>query len=151
MSKELIQQALDALQDPALGYPGNRRLTAVHALTAALALPDAQPVASVQAWRDVAAEAYEHWDNDREMKVGKILRAMADPDFAKSYGKKYAALHATPQPAIALESAKLTTDDIWGLWESENGLEDCDLARCRDFEKVVRAIEAAIHAKQAAK
>lgn len=26
---------------------------------------------------DLAVEAYDHWDNDRDAKVGKILRALA--------------------------------------------------------------------------
>ena len=45
-----------------------------------------------------------------------------------------------PQPA---KREPLTTGQIRKWWASENGLEDCDMAKLDDFEKVVRAIEAA--------
>ena len=58
------------------------------------------------------------------------------------------AKQATPQP-VAAQPAKLTNKEIIDWWESENGLEDCNLCKAGDFIKAVRAIEQAIHAKQA--
>lgn len=35
--------------------------------------------------KGMAADAYEAWDNDRDAKVGKLLRAMADDEFRAMY------------------------------------------------------------------
>ena len=37
----------------------------------------------------------------------------------------------------------LTDGQVWDWWRSENGLEDCYMAKFSDFSKVVRAIERA--------
>ena len=49
-------------------------------------------------------------------------------------------LNVAPQPA---QRKPLTTQEIREWWASENGLEDCEMSKLDDFEKVVRAIEAA--------
>lgn len=41
----------------------------------------------------------------------------------------------------------LTPDEILKWWQSENGLEDCDMSRLADFIKVVYAIEAKLREK----
>ena len=41
----------------------------------------------------------------------------------------------------------LTTKEIREWWASENGLEDCGMAKLDDFEQVVRAIEAKLKEK----
>ena len=44
----------------------------------------------------------------------------------------------------------LTDEEIRKWWSSENGLEDCVMCKIDDFEKVVRAIEAAVIKRLAA-
>lgn len=46
-------------------------------------------------WPEVAVEAFEAWDKDDDARVGKLLRAMADPEFAKAYREDVACLHKT--------------------------------------------------------
>lgn len=41
--------------------------------------------------RALAKDAYEAWDNDRDAKVGKLLRAMLDANFRKQYRPDLAA------------------------------------------------------------
>lgn len=48
-----------------------------------------------------------------------------------------AAAHQPPQA----EQVPMTEAEIRSWWESENGLEDCDMCKLADFEKVIRAIE----------
>lgn len=54
--------------------------------------PPGQAVDSA-AWRKVAAEAYREWDGDNDVRVGKLLKAMAEPSFARNYRADIAALH----------------------------------------------------------
>jgi len=49
---------------------------------------------------------------------------------------------------IAPEWVRLTSADIREMWQSENGLEDCDLCKIDDFKKAARFFEAAFIAKQ---
>jgi hypothetical protein len=49
--------------------------------------------ASPAAWRKIAAEAYDEWDRDNDMRVGKLLKAMSESSFAASYRADIAALH----------------------------------------------------------
>lgn len=46
-------------------------------------------------WHEVAAEALAAWDQDDHSRVSKLLRAMADPEFAKTYRDDIACLHKT--------------------------------------------------------
>lgn len=48
---------------------------------------------------------------------------------------------AAPQPPQA-ERVPMTEAEIRAWWESENGLEDCDMCNLADFEKVIHAVEA---------
>ena len=41
----------------------------------------------------IAADAYRSWNEDRDMRVGKILKALASPAFAIAYRKDIAELH----------------------------------------------------------
>lgn len=76
-------------------------------------------------WRKVASEAYAAWDSDHDMRVGKLLRAMADPAFAKVYRSEIAALHvdqevrmeqlvclAEIREAVGDPTAKLMQDEL---------------------------------------
>lgn len=72
------------------------------------ATPPAAPVAENYAHRlltAIAAEAYREWDADNDMRVGKILRALADPVFAQNYRQDIEELHSRmvsrPAPAAA--------------------------------------------------
>ncbi|EER60449.1 hypothetical protein AcdelDRAFT_1974 [Acidovorax delafieldii 2AN] len=48
----------------------------------------------------------------------------------------------TPQPTQAQAGAvPLTVSQIRKWWESDNGMEDCDMCRLTDFLRVVRAVE----------
>ena len=58
----------------------------------------------------------------------------------EDYRAMLAAAPKAPQPS---KREPLTGAQIRKWWASENGLEDCDMAKLDDFEKVVRAIEAA--------
>lgn len=42
----------------------------------------------------IAHEAYKAWDSDQDSRVGKILRALADPSFAQQYRADIESLHA---------------------------------------------------------
>ena len=46
----------------------------------------------------IADEAFEAWDKDRDMRVGKILRALGDPNM-KGYRADIDAIHATVENA----------------------------------------------------
>lgn len=51
-------------------------------------------------------------------------------------------LSSTPQPTQAQAGAvPLTVSQIRKWWESETGIEDCDMCRITDFVRVVRAVE----------
>ena len=56
------------------------------------------------------------------------------------------ALYTSPQPAQRTWVG-LTTKEIREWWASENGLEDCLMAKLDDFEQVARAIEAKLKEK----
>jgi len=48
----------------------------------------------------------------------------------------------TPPPeGNATEQARLTEQQIWDWWASENGFEDHDLCKLNDFREFVRAVE----------
>lgn len=47
-------------------------------------------------WRELTAQVYAYWDADKNMKVGKMLRAMSDPKFAKTYLPETTFLHGEP-------------------------------------------------------
>ena len=56
------------------------------------------------------------------------------------------ALYTSPQPAQRTWVG-LTTKEIREWWASENGLEDCLMAKLDDFEQVARAIETKLKEK----
>ena len=62
-----------------------------------------------------------------------------DPKYASVTHWRIHAEHTSP-PA---QRKPLTNAEIRKWWASENGLEDCEMSKLDDFEKVVRAIEAA--------
>ena len=74
-----------------------------------------------------ATDEYDEWANENKGTT-ECIRAMLSK-----------ALKASP-PA---QRKPLTTQEIREWWASENGLEDCCMSKLDDFEKVVRAIEAA--------
>jgi hypothetical protein len=49
----------------------------------------------------------------------------------------------TPLYTTSPQRKPLTDEEIMRWWASENGLEDCDMAKLVDFTMVVRAVEAA--------
>jgi hypothetical protein len=51
------------------------------------------------------------------------------------------------QPVIA-PWVMLTSADVSKIWQSENGIEDCDLCKIDDFEKIALFFQAAFIAKQ---
>lgn len=55
----------------------------------------------VQRLRSLARDAYEAWDNDRDAKVGKLLRAMLDDAFCKTYRPDLAPNASGKGPAAA--------------------------------------------------
>lgn len=58
----------------------------------------------------------------------------------QAQGGLNAMLSTAPQPPQA-EREPMTEAEIRAWWESENGLEDCDMCNLADFEKVIRAVE----------
>lgn len=44
-----------------------------------------EAAAEIERLRTLARDAYEAWDNDRDSKVGKLLRAMLDGKFCATY------------------------------------------------------------------
>jgi hypothetical protein len=50
-----------------------------------------------------------------------------------------------PQPMR--EWVGLTEHEVYQWWRSENGLEDCDMARIGDFRNIVRSVEAKLREK----
>lgn len=63
---------------------------------------------------------------------------------ADKFGLPLVPLYAAPQPTRQL----LTDEAICEWWRSENGLEDCDMAKLTDFMRVIRAVEAAVNGSQ---
>lgn len=49
-------------------------------------------------WIAASIEAHRRWDSDQDAKLGKLLIAMANPDFGRTYSAETAALHG-PMPA----------------------------------------------------
>ena len=58
----------------------------------AVAVPVAVPSAH-EMLLAIAADAYRSWNEDRDMRVGKILHALSSPAFAIDYRKDIAELH----------------------------------------------------------
>lgn len=74
--------------------------------------------AASNSWRKVAAEAFEAWDSDNDSRLGKLLRAMSDPVFARQYRKDIAALH--DMPAIPTEAAQVGRDATFRRYQVES-------------------------------
>jgi hypothetical protein len=53
-----------------------------------------------------------------------------------------------PPPLVQRERQPLTLVQIRQWWASENGMEDCEMAKFDDFLRVIRAIEAAHNIKE---
>ena len=45
----------------------------------------ADALAEIEAMRSLARDAYDAWDHDRDARVGKLLLAMMDQKFRKTY------------------------------------------------------------------
>lgn len=45
----------------------------------------ADALAEIEAMRSLARDAYDAWDHDRDARVGKLLLAMMDEKFRKTY------------------------------------------------------------------
>lgn len=95
------------------------------ALTAALALPDAQPVA----WLDEFGNAFPLAAHSIDGK----------PNWANQHKRGWKPLYAAPQPAIAPEPVKLTDEEIDAVF---------DLPDFSGYTEFARDVEAAAHAKQ---
>ena len=65
----------------------------------------------------------------------------SDADYAE-YSKALDSIYTTPP-----QRKPLTSAEIRKWWASENGFEDCVMAKVDDFEQVVRAIEAKLKEK----
>jgi hypothetical protein len=50
-------------------------------------------------------------------------------------------------PQLQREWVGLTEHEVYQWWRSENGLEDCDMARIGDFRNIVRSVEAKLREK----
>lgn len=100
---------------------------------------------NLQLLQSIASEAYDEWDNDNASRVGKILRALADPVFAKSYRADIAELHAslTPAPSardadvVVWQGRRIDPEEGPGLWWNIDASQ-VDLARRTGYE--VRAL-----------
>lgn len=104
-----------ALRCAAFVWDGDQRDCAENALKAALATPPEAPAAEKEAVGltdaaralmagvvAMASEAHDHWDADRDMKVGKILLALAGSN--PRYDKRSDALHAVLAQTVKQES-----------------------------------------------
>lgn len=66
-----MNQAIELLRERALSAGGDALLEEV-----------AEELARI---RILAGDAYEAWENDRDARVGKLLRAMGDDKFSQTY------------------------------------------------------------------
>ena len=61
----------------------------------------------------LADEMYVAWDSDRNARVGKMLKALSQPDFAPHYRADFAELHAMLAASSVQQVAKVPeTDDV---------------------------------------
>ncbi|AHX16181.1 hypothetical protein CH75_06250 [Dyella jiangningensis] len=58
----------------------------------------ADAMAEVKELREVALMAYRSWDKDEDTRLGKLLRAMVDPAFAKTYLPEMQSIHPKDNP-----------------------------------------------------
>lgn len=123
MTREEAVEILNEMRDSyikkmkCLTFMPDKKIVAFDYAIAALS---EQP--DINAFRSTAAVALEHWDNDRDTKVGKLLKAMSDPEFAKSYLPGIPPLHtissAQPLKPIRTADRAPTKNDgtmVWAL------------------------------------
>jgi hypothetical protein len=114
-------------------------------------LPDDTAVKMIAAGNRMAAmldtsltAPVEQWPDEAEIDAAlKEWRFAVDPCPPAAAGKGIDA----PQPQR--EWVGLTEHEVYQWWRSENGLEDCDMARIGDFRNIVRSVEAKLREKNA--
>ena len=149
IDRSVLEQALDALENNA----GEYRVSGAKAiLRKALAQPAAQPT---EPSKDICVEQDERvFTRIAAMKaqqepagepVGVVVATRWNADGVTT---RY---EAAFRPSAAIKAGDmlytrpavpLTDEQIQIWWASENGLEDCNMAKLLDFTQVIRAIEA---------
>jgi hypothetical protein len=82
-----------------------------------------------------------HWTDDK--RIG-VVACVTRPDG----GVHLIQTIIDPPPLVQRERQPLTLVQIRQWWASENGMEDCEMAKFDDFLRVIRAIEAAHNIKE---
>lgn len=77
--KQLLTDAADCVEVL------NAECEEYHALTDKTDATMKAAGAEIQRLRKLATDAYEAWDTDQDTRVGKLLRAMVDADFCRTY------------------------------------------------------------------
>jgi hypothetical protein len=74
---------------------------------------------------------------------------MTDDEYERMTTRGASAWDGVDPQELRTGLAPLTDDQIWFLWASENGLEDCNMCKYDDFKKVFRYVENACGIKGA--
>ena len=121
MTQEALKLAIQ-LRDTASGYWTENEIPIIEKLIELLAQPKQEQEPVVWMYQDKSTH---------EVKFQKHMRGFVD----------HGATYETPLYTTPPQRKPLTNAEIRKWWASENGFEDCNMAKLDDFEQVIRAVE----------